>query len=346
VSVPVRPSVAGHLNDELWLRALEASLAGPDVDGMLFPGFPSEEVQHNFVGTAGSDALIEALRFVRYSVDAMNQSGLRCSNRSQTIIDFGCGWGRITRALLRWYEPENVLGVDPLDSMVAECRRLFSSSPVRFMTIASWPPLNVPTGSVDLIVAYSVFSHLPEHLATAWIAEFRRVLRPGGLVVATTQSRSFIELCEQMRTDPEYKDSDFLWYQLLARSFVDVDSATRRFDAGEFLHEANGGGDSLAESLYGDTLFGRRFIEDKWSHLLELVRFDDKPNGLPQACFVLRREGGPTPGLMAQMKHRWLRIERRARARARTLGRRAVRAARHPELVVRRLRDGRRPGGT
>ena len=115
------------------------------------------------------------------------------------------------------------------------------------------------------------------------------MLKPGGIVVATTQSRSFIDLCEQIRTDPAYQDSDFLWYQLLARSFVDTDDAHRRFDAGEFLHAPNGGGDALAESLYGDSLFSGRYVAERWGHLLELVRFDDKPNDLPQAVFVLQK---------------------------------------------------------
>ena len=118
------------------------------------------------------------------------------------MIDFGSGWGRITRTLLRDFRPEHVVGVDPLESMVEACRDWFASSAVSFETVDNWPPLSQANESVDLIVAYSVFSHLPERLATAWIAEFARVLKPGGIVVATTQSRSFIDLCEQMRTDP------------------------------------------------------------------------------------------------------------------------------------------------
>ena len=153
----------------------------------------------------------------------------------------------------------------------------------------NWPPLSQANESVDLIVAYSVFSHLPERLATAWIAEFARVLRPGGIVVATTQSRSFIDLCEQMRTDPSASTPDFLWHQLLANSFTDTAAAHRDFDAGRFLHAASGGGDALPESLYGESLFSGTYVAERWAHLLSLVRFEDKPNQLPQAVFVLQK---------------------------------------------------------
>jgi SAM-dependent methyltransferase len=220
--------------------------------------------------------------------------------------------------------------------MVSSCREWFAPSDVRFETIGSWPPLPCEPSSVDLVVAYSVFSHLPENVATAWMAEFLRVLKPGGLVVATTQSRSFIDLCEHIRHDPSYRDSDFVWFQLLARSFQDVAGSRERFDRGEFLHEANGGGDdSLANSVYGDSLFGRRYIEQRWAHLLELVRFDDKPFSLPQACFVLRkRKTWPSPSSIA----------RAYTARAWLLARRAGHAARDPVGTAHKVRQRLAPG--
>ncbi len=347
MSTPVGPSVVGDLSDERWLAALEASLDRPEVDGLLFPTFPSEETQRNFVGASGPAALVDAVRFVRYTTNAMSRAGLPAP-QTCSIIDFGCGWGRITRALLHSFEPDRVIGVDPLDEMISSCRTMFAPSPVRFEMIDSWPPLPCPEDSVDVIVAFSVFSHLPERVATPWIAEFLRVLKPGGIVVGTTQSRSFIDLCEQMRNDPAYRDSEFLWYQLLARSFVDTKGAKRRFDDGEFLHEAYGAGGALDESLYGDSLFGRRFVEARWSHLLELIRFDDKPYELPQACFVLRKPGENGTTMTASIARNWTRITQsvvpdRARSEAARFARRARRAVRHPSLVVRRLTSSNRP---
>lgn len=45
------------------------------------------------------------------------------------------------------------------------------------------PPTPYVSGSFDLIYALSVFSHLDEPLQRDWLAEFRRLLRPGGLLV-------------------------------------------------------------------------------------------------------------------------------------------------------------------
>lgn len=324
------PSLLRNLSDDEWLDILAASLDGPDVGSLRLPLFPPEETQRGFVGASGVEALQEAVRFMRYTLDAMADTGM-APGPGRSVVDFGAGWGRITRVLLRTFEPASIMAVDPLESMVSACREWFAPSDVRFETIGSWPPLPCGPCSVDLVVAYSVFSHLPENVATAWIAEFLRVLKPGGLVVGTTQSRSFIDLCEHIRHDPSYRDSDFVWFKLLAGSFQDVAGSRERFDRGEFLHEANGGGDdSLADSVYGDSLFGDRYIDQRWSHLLELVRFDDKPYSLPQACFVLRkRETLPSPVAVA----------RGYVTRAKGFARRAGRAARDPRGTVHKLRQ-------
>lgn len=45
------------------------------------------------------------------------------------------------------------------------------------------PPTPYVSESFDLVYALSVFSDLDEHLQRDWLAEFRRLLRPGGLLV-------------------------------------------------------------------------------------------------------------------------------------------------------------------
>ena len=119
----VSPESVGKLSDEEWLALLDRSLTHAEIDGVRFPFFPDDQTQANFVGSTRHDALIEALRFVRYALDALSATGgpppAECS-----VIDFGAGWGRITRTLLRDFRPERVVGVDPLESMVVDVPRV------------------------------------------------------------------------------------------------------------------------------------------------------------------------------------------------------------------------------
>lgn len=66
------------------------------------------------------------------------------------------------------------------------CRHL----PGRFESIASSPPTRLPSEHFDVVYAISVFTHFDEASETAWLAELHRVLRPGGLFLATTLSPS------------------------------------------------------------------------------------------------------------------------------------------------------------
>ncbi|MFN0108321.1 MAG: class I SAM-dependent methyltransferase [Blastocatellia bacterium] len=196
-----------------------------------------------------------------------------------------CGWGRCARFFMRDLEHKNIYGVDVLKSAVDIC--LESRIPGQFSVIGNHPPLDFPTGSFDVIYAFSVFSHLPKELARNWVAEFARLLRPNGLLLVTTQGRGFIEFCASFRG----RENAFLWHRLLANSFVDTQKALEAYDRGEFLYEPNGGGDNpeLGGSVYGDTLIPRKYIEQEWTKSLSFRDFIDDPAVLPQALIVMQK---------------------------------------------------------
>jgi SAM-dependent methyltransferase len=66
------------------------------------------------------------------------------------------------------------------------------------------PPSPYPDDNFDLVYAVSVLTHLTPQLADAWIADFARVLRPGGLLFVTTHGdpyRSKLTSAERARYD-------------------------------------------------------------------------------------------------------------------------------------------------
>ncbi|SFL85881.1 class I SAM-dependent methyltransferase [Geodermatophilus ruber] len=102
-------------------------------------------------------------------------------------LDFGCGVGRLTRALADHFA--TVTGVDIAPSMVAEAQRLTTRSGCRFV-LNERPDLQVfPDASFDLVYTTIVLQHMPPTLALGYVAEFARVLRPGGVAVLTVPSR-------------------------------------------------------------------------------------------------------------------------------------------------------------
>jgi SAM-dependent methyltransferase len=56
--------------------------------------------------------------------------------------------------------------------------------PFQFFVNGIAPPLSLPAGSLDLVYAMSVFTHIADGWS-AWLAEMHRLLAPGGTLIAS-----------------------------------------------------------------------------------------------------------------------------------------------------------------
>jgi hypothetical protein len=63
---------------------------------------------------------------------------------------------------------------------------------MQFVLNAELPPSPLPASAFDLVYAISVFSHLTDHWAT-WLLDIHRVLKSGGLLIATFMGEGMIE---------------------------------------------------------------------------------------------------------------------------------------------------------
>src|SRR5262249_23651606 len=100
----------------------------------------------------------------------------------ESILDYGCGSGRLTR----WFADAadssvRVHGTDINPDAIAWCRQHLPLA--TFDCNGPEPPLRYPSESFDLILGVSVLTHLDEQLQLAWLAELARVSRPGGVVL-------------------------------------------------------------------------------------------------------------------------------------------------------------------
>lgn len=105
-----------------------------------------------------------------------------------TVLDFGCGCGRIMR---HWRSLEEVelWGMDYNPAMVGWCERNLDFAHFRVNQLN--PPLPCESEKFDFVCVRSVFTHLTEPLQLAWIRELGRVLKPGGVVLFTVSGDFF-----------------------------------------------------------------------------------------------------------------------------------------------------------
>jgi GrpB-like predicted nucleotidyltransferase (UPF0157 family)/SAM-dependent methyltransferase len=98
--------------------------------------------------------------------------------RGKRVLDVGCAAGHLTALLAE--RGADVLGIDASEAMVAVAREKFGDV-ARFEVSDVTRPLDVEDGSIDVITASLVLHYLKDWDAT--LAEFRRVLKPGGVLV-------------------------------------------------------------------------------------------------------------------------------------------------------------------
>ena len=107
------------------------------------------------------------------------------------VLEWGCGPGRIVRHMpfALTGRVRSVTGSDSNPESVAWCTANLPG--IRFVRNTQAARLPFSDASFDVVYAYSVFTHLSESAQTDWARELRRVLRFGGLLICTTQGRSY-----------------------------------------------------------------------------------------------------------------------------------------------------------
>ncbi len=104
----------------------------------------------------------------------------------QSVLDIGCGTGSLAIAAKRRVEPSGtVQGIDASPEMIARARRKASKAGVDVaFTNGVVEALPFPDGHFDAVLSTLMLHHLPRDARQQCACEMRRVLKPGGRVLA------------------------------------------------------------------------------------------------------------------------------------------------------------------
>jgi ubiquinone/menaquinone biosynthesis C-methylase UbiE len=98
---------------------------------------------------------------------------------SDTFLDFGCGVGRVSKALREKFR--SGYGVDISKKMIEHARNYVQG--VEFIANQTNSLDRFPDNSIDFVYSHIVLQHIPNEYQKGYIDEFLRILAPGGLAV-------------------------------------------------------------------------------------------------------------------------------------------------------------------
>lgn len=107
------------------------------------------------------------------------------------IVDVGCGNGRSFRLLQNRFRPQHLIGIDVDAELLQTAARETKAAGLRveFQQTTS-SRMMLPDASVDMVFCHQTFHHLMDQEAA--LAEFHRVLKPGGLFLFAESTRKYI----------------------------------------------------------------------------------------------------------------------------------------------------------
>jgi len=241
---------------------LEALIAHHD----LLP-VPPTELRVRVGGWDDADHFLGVGRKIYWDVKRLLRSVDRSLADFSSILDFGCGCGRLTRHIVP-VAGQSITGCDLDHESVAWC----SDNLVRpvggglaFVNNGATPPLPFADGSFDLVIAVSVFSHLPEDMQAHWLAELARITRSGGLLIASVHGPGLLPSDTPPETRAEFERKGFLY--------------------------AKGFGTQGLPDFYQTAYHAAAYVSSRWQHGFRLVF--QLPRGINnhQDAYVLVREG-------------------------------------------------------
>jgi SAM-dependent methyltransferase len=128
--------------------------------------------------------LNEFLQTGRHEIDQLLEtlSSNDIEFERSSALDFGCGVGRLTQALARSFE--SVCGVDISPTMIENARNLNQYQEKCTYHLNARPDLRLfEDDRFSFVYSNIVLQHMEPEVAKNYLAEFGRILKPGGLVI-------------------------------------------------------------------------------------------------------------------------------------------------------------------
>jgi len=263
------------LPDDLWALLLTQEYERYPHIRALLPAMPHPSLQELWNGASGARLAAQGLAFYRRLRERAGAAS-PVPLADARVLDFGCGWGRLTRFLARDVAPGRLYGCDPVASILDTCRA--TRVPAR-LAQSDFVPERLPFDEpFDIAYAFSVFTHLSEATHQRCLAALHAGMAPGGVLVLTIRPPEYLRFCAALRPQ-------------LADLGPDPAAALREPRYLFAPHAAEPGHPQYAGGAmtYGETVITPAYVRERWAPAFELLHSDVLVDDLFQVVLTLRR---------------------------------------------------------
>jgi SAM-dependent methyltransferase len=168
----------------LWNILLWKSYSGYENVKAALPGFPDAARQKQWAGTSGMDLGANVVILYRNLQDQIRKHS-RVELQSVRFLDFGCGWGNVSRYFAKDVPAAQMFACDPHAGILET-----ASSLNRYITFAQSDslPERIPfDGLFNVAISISIWTHLTEKASEMCLNALHQSLRKGGLLLLTVR---------------------------------------------------------------------------------------------------------------------------------------------------------------
>lgn len=182
----------------------------------------------------------------------------------ENILDFGCGSGRVLRNLHDAPSSCKLHGTDIDHELTDWCKNNLPN--VKMNTNGYNPPLPYEDNTFDLIYCISVFTHLDEDYQNAWLAELKRIAKPGSTLILTVHGQPCIN-----ELAPSYQK------EVKEKGILFVKNATGKLKL-----------DKLPD-FYQSTFHTKEYVSRVWSEYFEIIHHKEQGINNHQDAVILKK---------------------------------------------------------
>jgi ubiquinone/menaquinone biosynthesis C-methylase UbiE len=128
------------------------------------------------------------------------------------ICDLACGYGYGAEVLAKNKTITSYVGIDASPEAILQATQRFSSENRRY-ELAEATEIPLKDQSVDTVISLETLEHLENPLSA--VLEFKRILKPNGILVGTVPSKYFDDLAERVYGENPYHITRFEYSELL-----------------------------------------------------------------------------------------------------------------------------------